>query len=64
MAGPIAAAETPLMAFATAVTQKFGNMRIAVEAATMVTAATIMRTRFARVASTKAPSGVVATMPA
>jgi hypothetical protein len=39
-------------------------MRITVEAAMMASADAIMRPRFALVASTSAPSGVVAIMPA
>ena len=64
MAGPTAAPAMPLMAWAVDIAGNAGTPRITIEAAMMAKAEAIISPRLARVASTSAPSGVVAIMPA
>ncbi len=62
--GTTAAPAIPVVIWDAAVAGKLGMNRIAIEAALMVRAEPIMMARLAWVASTNAPSGAVATIPA
>ena len=63
-AGASAAAAMPLTACATVTTPKLGASNIAMEAAITTAEPTTTMARFARLESTSAPIGMVATMPA